>query len=77
MALLSHIITTLFDDVYYIVFVSFFVWCPCVAIDVSIQYNDGLLQDIILLTQGHSLPRHYTVPIITVITVHFLSLPYE
>ena len=25
-------------------------WCPCVAINVSVQYNGGLLPDIILLT---------------------------
>ena len=37
--------------VYYIVsglFVMFF-WCPCMAINVNVQYNGGLL------------PRHYTV----------------
>ena len=52
-------ITTLFNDVLLIhnnfcfVFVLFlfFVWCPCMAIDVSVQYNDGLLPNIILLTQ--------------------------
>ena len=39
--------------VYYIVsglFLLFF-WCPCLAIDVNVQYNGGLLPDIILLTQ--------------------------
>ena len=38
---------------YYIVSVLFllFAWCPCMAINVSVQYNDGLLSDIILLTQ--------------------------
>ena len=30
---------------------SLFFWCPCVAINVSVQYNGGLLTDIILLTQ--------------------------
>ena len=38
---------------YYIVFVLFLLsfWCPCMAINnVSIQYNGGLLPDIILLT---------------------------
>ena len=39
--------------VYYIVsglFLMFF-WCPCMAINVSVQYNNGgLLPDIILLT---------------------------
>ena len=26
-------------------------WCPCMAVNVSVQYNDGLLPDILLLTQ--------------------------
>ena len=36
---------------YYIVSVLFllFVWCPCIAINVSVQYNGGLLPDILLL----------------------------
>ena len=35
--------------VYYIVSVLFllFFWCPCMAINVSVQYNGGLLPDII------------------------------
>ena len=39
--------------VYYIVSVLFllFFWCPCMAINVSVQYNGGLLPDIVLLTQ--------------------------
>ena len=28
-----------------------FSWCPCLAINVIVQYNGGLLPDIILLTQ--------------------------
>ena len=28
-----------------------FFWCPYMAINVSVQYNGGLLPDIILLTQ--------------------------
>ena len=28
-----------------------FFWCPCMAINVSVQYNGGLLPDIILLTR--------------------------
>ena len=31
-------------------FLMFF-WCPCMAINVNVQYNGGLLPDIILLTQ--------------------------
>ena len=31
---------------------SLFFWCPCMAVNVvSVQYNGGLLPDIILLTQ--------------------------
>ena len=39
--------------VYYIVsgVLSKFLWCPGMAINVSVQYNGGLLPDIILLTQ--------------------------
>ena len=43
--------------VYYIVSVLLFlfVWCPCTAINVSVQYNGGLLPAIILLTQCYYL----------------------
>ena len=43
------------DAVYYIVSVLFllFFWCSCMAINVSVQYNGGLLPDIILLTQSY------------------------
>ena len=39
--------------VYYIVsgVLSMFFWCPCMAINVSVQYNGGLLPDIVLLIQ--------------------------
>ena len=29
-------------------------WCPCMVINVNVQYNGGLLPDIILLTQCYS-----------------------
>ena len=41
--------------VYYIVsdlFLMFF-WCPCMAININVQYNGGLLPNIILLTQRY------------------------
>ena len=41
--------------VFYIVsglFLMFF-WFPCMAINVNVQYNGGLLPDIILLTQSY------------------------
>ena len=38
--------------IFYFVFSSSF-WCPCMAINVSVQYNGGLFPDIILL------PRYY------------------
>ena len=39
--------------VYYVVSLLFllFFWYPCMAINVNVLYNDGLLPDIILLTQ--------------------------
>ena len=51
--------------VYYIVSVFFklFFWCPCMAINVIVQYNGGLLPDIILLTQCyfHRTTRLYAI----------------
>ena len=48
----QYIITTMFDDDYiFSVVVLLFVWCPCMAISVSVQCNGGFLPDIILLTQ--------------------------
>ena len=43
---------------YYMVSVLFSmsVWCPCMAIDVSVQYNGGRLPDIILLVDPMLLP---------------------
>ena len=29
-------------------------WCPCMANNVSVQYNGGLLLDVILLTQCYN-----------------------
>ena len=37
---------------FYILFcLPFFCWCPCMAINVSVQYDGGFLPDIKLLTQ--------------------------
>ena len=41
-------LSLLFDDV--LVCLPFF-WCPCMAINVSVQHDGGFLPDIILLTQ--------------------------
>ena len=43
--------------VYYVVSVLFlmFFWCPCMAINVNVQYNGGL-PDILLLTQSMLFP---------------------
>ena len=46
MALLSYIITTLHC------LLLCYAWWLCMAINISVQYNGGLLLDIILLTQG-------------------------
>ena len=32
-------------------FIFCFVWCPYMAINVSVQHNGGFLPDVILLTQ--------------------------
>ena len=39
--------------VYYIVsgLLLMFFWCPCMAVNVNVQYNGGFLTDIILWTQ--------------------------
>ena len=48
----QYTITTMFDAVLHCFCFVFVCWCPCMAINVSvIQYNGGLLPDIILLTQ--------------------------
>ena len=41
-------LSLLFDDV--LVCLPF-CWCPCMAINVSVQYDGGFLPDIVLLTQ--------------------------
>ena len=41
-------LSLLFDD---ILVCLPFCWCPCMAINVSVQYDGGFLPDIILLTQ--------------------------
>ena len=43
-------LSLLFDDV---LFCLPFCWCPCMAINVSVQYDGGFLPDIILLTQWY------------------------
>ena len=42
------LMSLLFDGV---LFCLPFCWCPCMAINVSVQYDGGFLPDIILLTQ--------------------------
>ena len=39
------------DGVLHCLLFLLFFWCPCMAINVIVQYNGGLLPDIILLTQ--------------------------
>ena len=41
---------------YAVFFVLVFVRCPCMAINVSVQHNDGLPPGIMLLTQSMLLP---------------------
>ena len=46
----QYIITTMLDIVLHC-FCFVFVWCPCMAINVNVQYNGGLLPNIMLLSQ--------------------------
>ena len=47
----SITITTMFDDRCTTLFLFLLLfWCPCMAINVSVQYNGGLLPDIVRLT---------------------------
>ena len=39
-----------------------YVWWLCMAINISVQHNSGLLPDMILLTQGQRLPRTVFFP---------------
>ena len=48
----SLVLVVLCTTMFLLLTVKFF-WCPCMAINVSVQYNGGLLPDIILLTQGN------------------------
>ena len=59
--------------VYYVVSVLFllFFWCPCMAINVSIQYNGGLLPD----TIGHVVAL-YLKPTVRNIIINSILLHY-
>ena len=37
---------------YYIVSVLFLLLCTCIAVNISVSYNSGLISDILLLTQA-------------------------
>ena len=51
-AFVTYITTIMCDGVLRcLCFVFNVFWCPCMAINVNVQYNGGLLPDIILLTQ--------------------------
>ena len=58
-----------------------FVWCPCMAINISVQYNGRFLPDIILLTQGYHhwvFKCHEAVVILayeTTIPIHVVESP--
>ena len=46
----------MFDDVLKcteMFLISLFFWCPCLAIYLSVQYNVGIVPDMILLTQWY------------------------
>ena len=47
------IISTILVTMYYRVVMLGYDWWLCMVINMSVQYNGGLLPDIILLTQGY------------------------
>ena len=53
MGLILYIVISLFNYVQYCTMLFFLVlvWCPSMAINLSVQYDGGLLPDIILLTK--------------------------
>ena len=57
---------------YLIVFfcVLFLFWCPFMVINVSVQYNDGFLPEIILMTLCDNIGEPFKIPC----TIKFLSL---
>ena len=50
--------------VYYIVsgVLLMFFWCPCMAVNVSVQYNGGLLPDIILFKKNLNASKPFEHP---------------
>ena len=63
MTLLSYITTTLLTTWYVLQCLLFcYVWWLCMAINISVQNNGGLLPDMILLTQGQRVPRTVFFP---------------
>ena len=61
---------------------SSFAWCPCMAINVIVQYNGGSLPDILLLTQapivwfdGTTIVYYYTLLIMFYIVSCFVWCP--
>ena len=57
-AFVMYITTTMCDGVLHVsgLFLMFF-WCPCMAINVMVQYNGAFFPDIILWTQCYLLHR--------------------
>ena len=49
----APIIVVWFDGTALLFLCFVFVWWLCMALNISVQYNGGLLPDIILLTQGY------------------------
>ena len=47
----APLIVVWFDDTIFLMFC--YVWWLCMAINISVQYNGGLLPDIIFLPQGY------------------------
>ena len=63
--------------VYYIVsgLLLIFFWCPCMAINVNVQYNGGFLPDIILWTQCLNAMKRFCICSLLIPAKHFDIFP--
>ena len=53
-----------------------FVWWLCMAINISVQYNGGLLLDIILLTQGYDHRGTCLIPCCGFVFIAYVTVYY-
>ena len=61
----------------YRVFCLCFVWCPCMAINVIVQYNGGFLPDILLLTQAPTFVQYGSMALLLYTNTTLLTMCYS